>query len=217
MNRFIKGFLIVIGALVIVGALILLRNHLFSKSLQPVLPVLETANINQLTQKIKLDSLYTVKDVLYRDSAILVAVENPEKSGTEGYFDRKYKLNGYGNINMVYIYQYDTTLSLQSVAFDDALMATGKKMGRFQQEWVKQFIDTADGSCIPLRKILRATAKDPASFKNEETVYQPASIHNMQVVCKYYIRDSLGNSGLHVVTAVVDKTGTVNLAQPATK
>ena len=49
----------------------------------------------------------------------------------------------------------------------------------------------------------------PESFKNEETVYQPQSISQMQVVCKYRIKDSLGKVVLKEVTAVVDSAGKI--------
>ncbi len=64
-----------------------------------------------------------MKEVVYKDSAVLISVTNPDKSGTEAYFDKKYKLNGYDNINMVGIYQYNSAKPLQSASLEDAIMA----------------------------------------------------------------------------------------------
>ena len=169
------------------------------------------ADIPSLENNIKTDSLYTVKDIAYKDSGILIALDNPGKSGAENYFDKKYKLNDYGNINMVYIFQYDTTKPLDKISFDDALMAKGKKMARFQTEWTAKFIDTTDGSCKPLKKYLQSTIKNPDSFKNEETSFQPASIYKMQVTCKYKTSDSLGNKMNNDVTALIDTAGLITL------
>ena len=158
------------------------------------------ANIVNLVNAIKGDSLYDVKEVLYRDSAMVIAVDNPEKSGTEIYFDKKYRLNEYSNINMVYVYKYDTSKPLQSVSFDDALMAKGKKLGKFQDQWVARFIDSLDGSCRPLKNYLKSKMNVPESFKN---------IHRMQVVCKFRALDSSGAKILSQVTAVVDSNGMI--------
>src|SRR5579871_275013 len=202
MNRTLKAVLIIVAALIVFAILILAKMYVASeaKKSQPS----KNADINALTTVIKSDSLYIVKDVLYRDSGILIAVTNPDKSGTEIHFDSKYKLNSFDNINMVYIYQYDSLQPLSKVSLDDALMAKGKKMGRFQDEWVSKFIDTTDGSCKPLRKYLQDSMRISGSVKNEETQYQPESIHHMRVLWKYKIKDSSGTKPLTQITAVVD-------------
>ncbi len=210
MKSGVKTILVTIIILVIFACLILVKWYLSSdqylkKNKKPV----KEASIQLLQGNIKADSLYEVKDVLYKDSAILIAVANPEKSGTDIYFNKKYNLNDYDNINMVYVYLYDSTKSLGSVSFDDALMATGKKLGRFQEQWASAYIDTADKSCKPLKKYLQLKMKYPESFKNEETIYQPASIHKMQVVCKYRSKDSTGNPRLNEITALIGSDGTV--------
>ena len=211
MSRTIKTILIIVGALLLFAALILTKMYISKKEKERAALVNSSkiANIHNLESAIKGDSLYEVKDILYRDSAILIAVNNPEKSGTEAYFDKKYKVNGYDNINMIYIYKYDSAKPLQSVYFDDALMAKGKKLGKFQEEWVAKFIDSLDGSCRPLKNFLKAKLNAPASFKNQETVYQPASIHRMQVVCKFRALDSSGAKILNQVTALIDSDGTI--------
>jgi len=204
----VKTFLIIIAAIIVFGGLILLKMHLSADANKKDLTA-KAADIPSLENTIKADSLYTVKDVLYKDSGILIAVDNPGKSGTENYFDKKYKLNDYSNINMVYVYQYDSAKPLQQATFDDAIMAKGKKMGRFQEMWVTKFIDTTDGSCKPLKKYVQSSIKNPQSFKNEETNYQPESIYKMRVVCKYRFTDSAGTKILNDVTAIVDTAGNV--------
>jgi hypothetical protein len=208
MNRSVKIILIIIGALVLFGALILAKLRLSSGAAEKGKGG-HIADVIKLQNSLKGDSLYGVRDVVYRDSAIVIAVDNPEKPGIDAYFNRKFRLNEFDNINMVYIYQYDSARPLQSVSFDDALMATGKKLGKFQEEWVAKYIDTLDGSCKPLKKYLQSTLPNPESFKNEETVYQPSSIHKMQVVCKFRAKDSLGTQALREVTAVVDAQGNI--------
>ncbi len=205
MNRSLKAILIIIGALVLFALLVYAKWYLSKSAAKS--QDFHIADLPAVKNSIKADSLYAVKEVAYRDSAILIALDNEVKPGMETYFDKKYKLNGYDNISMVYIYPYDSAKPLQSASFDDAVLATGKKMGRFQQEWVSKFIDTLDGSCKPLKKYLKSTLPNPESFKNEETTYQPASIHKMAVVCTFRAKDSLGNNVVHEVTAVVDASG----------
>jgi len=211
MSRILKAICIIVGALLLFAGLIWTKMYIAKKEREKtdLLKSSKIANIPNLESDIKGDSLYEVKDVLYKDSAVLIAVDNPEKSGTEAYFDKKYKLNGYENINMVYIYRYDSAKPLQSVSFDDARMAKGKKLGKFQDIWVSKFIDSLDGSCRPLRKYVQAKLNVPSSYKNQETIYQPESIHRMQVVCKYRSLDSLGAKVLNQVTAVIDSDGTI--------
>jgi hypothetical protein len=210
----VKALLIIIVAIMLFGGLILLKLHIAADlGNRKVAP--KIGDISVLENKIKSDSLYTVRDVLYRDSGMLIALDNPGKSGAEFYFDKKYKLNDYGNINMVYIFQYDTSRPLQKASFDDALMAKGKKMARFQSAWTLKFIDTTDGSCKPLKKLLQQSMHIPASFQNEETSFQPASIYKMQVNCKYLSADSLGKKTLNEVTALVDTAGSITLVDKA--
>jgi hypothetical protein len=208
-----KNLLIVISVLAVLGCLILLKLYLTSNGyLQKNKKQVEKiADIQKLQSDIRSDSLYQVKDMQYRDSAILIAVANPDKSGTDIYFNKKYALNNYGNINMVYV--FDTAKLLDTVSFDDALMATGKKMGAFQDQWTANFIDSSDKSCKPLKKFLQEKMKFPESFKNEETVYQPASIHKMQVVCKYRYLDSAGKRQLKEVTAQIGADGSIISSQ----
>ena len=148
-----KIFLIIISALILFAALIELKIYVDKKSKESALSELKIANIDSLQLKIKADSLYEVKAVFYKDSGILIAVSNPEKSGTDEYFNKKYDLNSYSNINMVYIFNYDSLKPIKNASLDDAIMATGKKLGRFQQEWTLKYIDTTDKSCRPLKKI----------------------------------------------------------------
>ena len=150
MSRSLKAILIITIAFLVFAALILAKLYLSSaqKEKERGIAAEKIANIPLIEKSLKSDSLYEVRDVTYRDSAILIAVDNPEKSGTEAYFDRKYKLNGYDNINMVYVYKYDTAKPIQTVSFDDALMAKGKKLGKFQDQWVTRYIDSLDGSCM---------------------------------------------------------------------
>lgn len=204
-----KAFFIILAALVLFAALFYSQHYLSSIMSPSAKAGRLVADINSLKELIKKDSLYQVKEVIYRDSAILIAVENPEKSGTDVYFNNKYQLNSHSNINMVYIYQYDSSLVMQTASFEDALMATGKKMGRFQQEWESRYIDTVDKSCLPLKRYIQLKEAFPSSFKNEETLFQPASIFKMQVVCKYRVKDSSGVSLLKSVTALVDTGGQV--------
>ena len=150
-----------------------------------------------------------MKQVLFKDSAVLIAVSNPDKSGTETYFDKKYKLNGFDNINMVYIFQYDSAKPLQSLSLEDAPMAKGKKMGRFEELWVAKFIDTTDNSCKPLKKYLQASIRNPESYKTEMTSYQPESISKMRVVSKYSLKDSVGTKTINSISAVIDSSGNV--------
>jgi hypothetical protein len=170
----------------------------------------KNADTALLSAKIKSDSLYNVEAVAFRDSGVLIAVNNPDKSGTETYFDKKYKLNGYDNINMVYIFLYDSSKPLQSESLENAIMAKGKKMGRFQDEWAARYIDTLDGSCRPLKKFLQASIKNPASYKNELTNYQPESIYKMRVSCKYIYTDSAGEKVINNISALVDTGGKVS-------
>ncbi len=202
-----KAILIIIAALILFGGLILLKMHLAKDAGKA--PTEKIADISSLENNIKTDSLYTVKDVAYRDSGILIALDSPGKSGAENYFDKKFKLNSYGNINMVYIYQYDSTKPLQHASLDDAIMAKGKKMARFEEIWVAKFIDTTDGSCKPLQKYLQSTMKNSESFKNEETNFQPESIYKMHVECKYKVTDSAGKKTLNDITASIDTAGSV--------
>ncbi|HVM86790.1 MAG TPA: hypothetical protein VMT76_01290 [Puia sp.] len=173
----------------------------------------KNADTSLLLAKIKSDSLYQVEKVMFRDSAVLIAVNNPDKSGTEIYFDKKYKLNGYDNINMVYIFQYDSLKPLQSVSLEEAIMAKGKKMGRFQEQWENRFIDTTDGSCRPLKKFIQLSIKNPLSFKNELTTYQPESIYKMHVLCKYIYTDSSGAKIINNISALVDTSGNVSAVE----
>lgn len=212
MNRSLKTILIIVGALALFAALIVAKMRLSSGAGEKSVAG-HIADVIKIQNNLKGDSLYGVRDVIYRDSAIVIAVDNPEKPGIDAYFNRKYRLNEFDNINMVYIYQYDSARPLQSVSFDDALMATGKKMGKFQDDWVAKYIDTLDGSCKPLKKYLQSTLQNPESFKNEETVYQPASIHKMQVICKFRAKDSLGTQALREITAVVDANGNILSAE----
>ncbi len=215
MKRSLKAILIITTAFLVFAALILTKLYLSSaqKEKERGIAAGKIANIPLVEKSLKSDSLYEVRDVTYRDSAILIAVDNPEKSGTEAYFDRKYKLNGYDNINMIYVYKYDTGKPIQTVSFDDALMAKGKKLGKFQDEWVARYIDSLDGSCRPLKKYLQAKLKNPAGFVVEETLYQPENIHKMRVVCKYRSRDSLGVKTVSEVTALVDADGSIILPE----
>jgi hypothetical protein len=206
----VKALLIIIAALILFGGLIMLKLHLAADEKKKV-ETGKMADIPSLENKIKSDSLYIVKDILYKDSGILIALDNPGKSGAETYFDKKFKLNDYSNINMVYIYQYDTTKPLQQASLDDAIMAKGKKMARFQEIWVTQFIDTSDGSCKPLKKYLQSTIKNSDIFQTQETSYQPESIHKMRVECKFKITDSLGKKTDNDITASVDTAGLVTL------
>ena len=169
----------------------------------------KNANTDSLVKKIMADSLYTVKDVAYKDSAVMISISNPDKTGTETYFDKKYKLNSFDNINMVCVYLYDSTKPLLRFSIGDAIMAKGKRLGRFQDIWVAQFVDTTDGSCIPLKKYLRSSMKNPASFKNELTTYQPENIYKMRVLCKYTYRDSLWQKSVDNITALVDTGGNI--------
>ncbi|MES1221796.1 MAG: hypothetical protein ABUT20_40235, partial [Bacteroidota bacterium] len=139
--------------------------------------------------------------------------DNPDKSGTENYFDSKYRINSFDNINMVYVYQYDSLQPLDKISLDDALMAKGKKMGRFQDEWAAKFIDTTDGSCRPLKKYLLDSMKISGSVQNEQTQYQPESIHKMRVVWKYKIKDTSGIKPVARLTAVIDTGGKVLSAE----
>ena len=211
MNRTLKAISIIVGAVLLFAGLIWTKMYIAKKEKEKAdfLNSSKIANIHNLESAIQADSLYEVKEVLFKDSAVLIAVNNPDKSGTESYFDKKYKINEYDNINMVYIYQYDSAKPLQSVSFDEALMAKGKKMGKFQEEWVARFIDSLDGSCKPLKKFLETKINIPSSFKNQETVYQPESIHRMQVVCKFRAIDSSGTKILNQVTAIIDSNGTI--------
>ena len=211
MSRSLKAILIITIAFLVFAALILAKLYLSSaqKEKERGIAAEKIANIPLIEKSLKSDSLYEVRDVTYRDSAILIAVDNPEKSGTEAYFDRKYKLNGYDNINMVYVYKYDTAKPIQTVSFDDALMAKGKKLGKFQDQWVTRYIDSLDSSCKPLKKYLQAKLKNAAGFVMEETLYQPENIHQMRVVCKYRYRDSLGVKNLSEITALVDTAGSI--------
>jgi hypothetical protein len=210
MKNGMKIFLIILSAIILFTALIELKFYLANKSSkESEKNDVKPANIDSLQTKIKSDSLYEVKEVFYKDSGILISVTNPEKSGTDEYFNKKYNLNGYSNINMVYIYEYDSTKPIKSTSLDDAIMATGKKLGRFQEEWAIKYIDTVDKSCKPLKKYLQTGMHFPESFKNEETVYQPESISRMQVVCKYRIKDSLGKTILKQITAVIDTAGKI--------
>jgi len=206
----VKTVLIIIAALILFGGLIILKIHLNNDAQKRALTE-KAADIPSIENRIKSDSLYIVKDILYKDSGILIALDNPGKSGAETYFDKKFKLNDYSNINMVYIYQYDTTKPLQQASLDDAIMAKGKRMARFQEIWVAKFIDTADGSCKPLKKYLQSTIKNSDIFQTEETSYQPESIHRMRVECKFKITDSLGKKTDNEMTASVDTAGTVTL------
>ncbi|HSZ86620.1 MAG TPA: oligogalacturonate-specific porin KdgM family protein, partial [Puia sp.] len=199
-----------IAALILFGGLIMLKLHLAADAKNKA-STEKAADIPSLENRIKSDSLYIVKDILYKDSGILIALDNPGKSGAETYFDKKFKLNDYSNINMVYIYQYDTTKPLQQISLDDAIMAKGKKMARFQEIWVAKYIDTTDGSCKPLKKYLQSTIKNTDIFQTEETSYQPESIHKMRVECKYKITDSLGKKTDNDITASVDTAGLVTL------
>jgi hypothetical protein len=203
----VKAFLIIVAALALFGGLVLLKMHLADAKKKPAGKI---ADIQLLENNIKADSLYTVRDVLYKDSGILIALDNPGKSGAENYFDKKFKLNEYANITMVYIYQYDSSKPLQQASFDDAIMAKGKKMGRFQEMWVAKYIDTTDGSCKPLKKYLDSTMKVSESFKTEETNYQPESIHKMRVMSKYRVTDSAGKKTLYDISALVDTGGVVS-------
>jgi hypothetical protein len=211
MKRTLNTILILLGAVLLFSGLVWTKMYIAAKEKEKSeqLNRSHIANIQNLLAKIKGDSLYEVKDAIYRDSAVLVAVGNPDKSGTEAYFDKKYRVNSYDNINMVFIYQYDSATPLQTVSFEDALMAKGKKLGKFQDEWVSRFIDTLDGSCKPLNNYLKARLYSPASFKNQETVYQPANIHKMQVICKFRSVDSSGAKILNQVTALIDSAGTI--------
>jgi hypothetical protein len=211
MKRTLNAILIIIGALVLFGGLIWTKMYISAKEKEKAdrMNSSKIANIVNLVSAIRGDSLYDVRDVLYKDSAMVIAVDNPDKSGTEIYFDKKYKLNEFSNINMVYIYKYDSLKSLQTVSFDDALMAKGKKLGKFQEQWVARFIDSLDGSCRPLKNYLKTKMNIPESFKNQETIYQPENIHRMQVVCKFRALDSLGSKTLNQVTAVVDSNGMI--------
>jgi hypothetical protein len=205
----IKAFLIIVAAIVLFGGLILAKIYISKnqKEKKVVLLTGQVADIAAISKNIKADSLYDVKEVVYKDSAMLISVANPDKNGTEAYFDKKYKLNGYDNINMVGVYKYDSAKPLQSASLEDAIMAKGKKLGRFQEEWVAKFIDTTDGSCRPLKKHIQSSLKNPASFKNEETSYQPESIYKMRVLCKYRSIDSLGAKSISSITSVIDTSG----------
>jgi hypothetical protein len=205
----IKALLIIVAAIVLFGGLILAKIYISKSQKEKVVVALtgQVADTALLSKKIKGDSLYDVKEVVYKDSAILISVSNPDKNGTEAYFDKKYKLNEYDNINMVGVYKYDSAKPIRSASLEDAIMAKGKKLGRFQEEWVAKFIDTTDGSCKPLKKYLQSSLKNPASFKNEETSYQPESIYKMRVVCKYRSIDSLGAKSISNITSVIDTSG----------
>jgi hypothetical protein len=210
MSKGIKAFLIIIGGLVLFAGLIELKIYLSDKYFKESLKkTRKVANIDSLITQIKMDSLYEIKEVLYKDSAIMISVSNPEKSGTDEYFNKKYNLNGFSNINMVYIYQFDSAKPLAAASPDDAIMATGKKLGRFQEEWTFRYIDTADKACKPLKQYLQAKLLYPESFKNEETIFQPESIHSMQVTCKYRIKDSTGTTVLREIVAVIDTGGKI--------
>jgi hypothetical protein len=208
----VKALLIIIAALILFGGLILLKIHL-AADVNKKSETGKIADIQSLENTIKADSLYTVKEVVYKDSGILISLDSPGKSGAESYFDKKFKLNDYSNINMVFIYQYDSAKSLKEASLDDAIMAKGKRMGRFQELWVAKYIDTTDGSCKPLKKFLQTTIKNSDFLQNEETSYQPESIHKMRVECKYRVTDSLGKKTLNDITALVDTGGIVSVVE----
>ena len=169
----------------------------------------EVADFNEISKKIKADSLYEVKDVFFKDSAVMISVLNPDKTSMEAYFDKKYQLNHFDNINLVCIYPYDSLRPLSKMPLEDAIMAKGKRLGRFQDEWVSRFIDTTDGSCTPLKLYLKASIKNAASFKNELTSYQPENIYKMRVVCKYSFWDTVWQKAVGDVTALIDTGGKV--------
>ncbi|HLK29072.1 MAG TPA: hypothetical protein VKT28_10885 [Puia sp.] len=207
----IKTFLIILAAVIVFGGLVLAKIYVDKNQKKQVVVVLsgQVADTSSLAAKIKSDSLYDVKEVLFKDSGVLISVSNPDKSGTEAYFDKKYKLNNFDNINMVYIFQYDASKPLQTLSFEDAAMAKGKRMGRFQEEWVARFIDTTDGSCKPLKQYVQSSIKNPGSYKNEMTSYQPENIYKMRVVCKYTFADSAGTKTINNISAIVDTAGKV--------
>ena len=171
------------------------------------------ADINALEKQIRADQLYAVNDLQYKDSAVWIAVGNPEKSGTEEYFDRKYKLNSFDNINMVYVFQYDSARPLASQSPENALMAKGKKLGRFQEQWAARFINVTDGSCRPLNQFLKMDTLIPHSFDNIETTFQPESISRMKVVSKVRIKTDSGTTVISQVSALIDNNGNVLSAE----
>ena len=207
----IKSFLIILVAIIVFGGLIVAKMYIDKKQKQKAGIALtgQIADTSSLARKIRSDSLYDVKEIIFKDSGVLISVSNPDKSGTETYFDKKYKLNVYDNLNMVYIFQYDSAKPLHSLSLDDAIMAKGKRMGRFQDEWVARFIDTTDNSCRPLKKYLQASLRNPYSYKNELTNYQPESIYKMRVICKYVYTDSAGQKIISNISSVVDTGGMV--------
>src|SRR5580704_6909805 len=167
MSRGMKVFLIIAGGLLLFAALIGLKIYLSNKYLKESLKkTMKVANTDSLVRQIKLDSLYEVKDAIYKDSAVFISVTNPEKSGTDEYFNKKYNLTWFSNINMVYLYQFDPAKPLATASPNDAIMATGKKLGRFQEEWTNRYIDTADKACKPLKKYLQAELPYPESLKS---------------------------------------------------
>jgi hypothetical protein len=208
----VKNFLIILAAVIVFGGLVLLKIHLSADAVKKEVTD-KKADIVLLEKNVRADSLYNVKDFLYKDSGIMIAVDNPGKSGTENYFDKKYKLNEYSNINMVYIYPYDSLKPLQQASFDEAIMAKGKKMGRFEETWITRFIDTTDGSCRPLKKWLQDSLKYAGTFSNQETNYQPESIYKMRVVFKFKSTDSAGVKSLNDISAVVDTGGRVSAVE----
>ena len=158
MKGSVKTLLVILIILVVFCGMILVKMYI-TTSMKESKKNIVIASIPTLQNNIKSDSLYDVKDVLYKDSAILIAVSNPDKSGTDIYFNKKYALNGYDNINMVYIYPYDSTKPLSAALPDDALMGTGKKLGKLQEDWVASLYRYE-------RQIMQAFKKIPAA-KNE--------------------------------------------------
>ena len=208
MNSGIKTMLVILLIVAVFAGMVYLKHYMSTPEYLST-HHLHNADIPALQASLKADSHYLVKQVAYKDSAILLAIDNPDKTGTDTYFNGKYALNSYTNINMVYVFQYDSAKSIDTMSTDEAIMGTGKRLGKFQEQWVAAYIDSADKSCKPLKKYLQAKMKFPDSFKNEETSYQPESVHRMRVVCKYSFGNDKGKTEERDVNAVIAADGTV--------
>jgi hypothetical protein len=153
---------------------------------------------DSLIKAILKDTVYKVAKVeIGPDSTIKIHVRDPEKGGTDQYFDNSYHLLKTDFIREIAIYKGDKFLYGQG--YITAQIVNG---------WEKKFL-SYNGDCRPLKDYLLKSLNDPDSYEHEETSVNYQGDSTFQVITKFRAKNGFGAMTLQIVSASLDWNGTV--------